>query len=64
MAALVAELSPREQLRLVELVVHDLAASPAEGESARRPHWMSIRGIVVPAVFECGRHSRPYGPRL
>jgi hypothetical protein len=45
-SALAAQLSPTERLRLVERIVHDLAATPLGGEPARRCDWMSVRGIA------------------
>jgi hypothetical protein len=49
--ALAAQLSPAEQLRLVERIVHDLAASPLGGEPARRRSWSEVRGIVAYPLF-------------
>ena len=49
--ALAAQLPPAEQLRLVEKIVHDLAASAPKGESPRRRLWSEIRGIVAYPLF-------------
>ena len=46
-AALAAQLPPADRLRLVEKIVHELAASPPMGESPRRRLWSEIRGIVA-----------------
>jgi hypothetical protein len=35
-----------ERLRLVGLIVHDLAAQTAESEQPERYDWMSVRGIA------------------
>jgi len=45
-AALAAKLPPVERLRLVEKIVHELAASSITGDSGRRL-WSEIRGIVA-----------------
>jgi len=35
-----------ERLRLIELIVHDLATQTAESEQPKRYDWMSVRGIA------------------
>lgn len=44
-AALAAQLPPADRLRLVERIAHALASSPADGEPAPGPDWMSLRAI-------------------
>ena len=42
----VKHLPVTERLRLVERIVHDLAASPATPASGTRYDWMSVAGIA------------------
>lgn len=46
----IKSLPAREQLQLVEKVVHDLAAQSAEGTWPRR-RWSEIRGLVAYPMY-------------
>jgi hypothetical protein len=59
-AALAAQLSPTDRLRLVERIVHDLAALPDMGGSAGRS-WREIRGLV--AYPMCGEDAQAWVSR-
>lgn len=45
-AALAAQLSATDRLRLVERIVHDLASTPATNEPRPGHDWRSLRGIA------------------
>ena len=47
----VKPLPATERLRLVEKIVHDLSAPPAQSEAPNRYEWMSLRG-VAPNLLE------------
>ena len=46
LATLAEQLAPADRLRLVERIVHDLAALPAANEPRPRHDWMALRGIA------------------
>jgi hypothetical protein len=46
LATLATQLSPADRLKLVERIVHDLAAFPAVSALTAHYDWMSVRGIA------------------
>lgn len=55
--ALAAQLPPMERLRLVERIIHDLAASPVAADAPRR-RWGEIRGrATFPMLGEDAQDS-------
>lgn len=57
---IVKPLSTNERLRLVEMIVHNLTAQPAEAEPPKR-HWREIRGMV--AYPMCGEDAQEWVSR-
>ena len=61
LAELASQLSSAERLRLVERIVHDMAATGESATSGRRRSWSEIRGRVAYPL--CGEDAQAWVSR-